>query len=345
MDSVYHSYNARSTKRGVCCTEMQLDYFSLEDSNGKTLDLQRTFAPTPKWSVFLVKLAIVLWALEVLIGNLLSYPDIYARGFFMANLTHWALSFAELYLVTSLIAQLVVQDSSNKLNWFIKLPWGLFAVASSLQASVTFLFWSVEYDYVSGVTYYNFMKHGGVMILVLLEGLVVNRVPVRFRHIVYPMFISFLYVLWTLIHDILFDVGYPNVDDSAGDDAAGDDAAGDDDAIYTSISWKNRPKETLIISLISIFVLSPVLFLIIYVLSFPMRRYVPPIPTCIVAVTNLAKISAKPAPKAQQNTKKGLFSFLRQKKTVANKPETKKPAAKKPGTKKPAAKKPLTQVY
>ena len=221
-----------------CCSllraEFGLSLFSIQDTNDKTIDLQRTFSPSPKWGVCLVKIFLTGWALQVLIGDLLSYHgDTKTRSFWMAYLTHWALTFAEFYLVLSLLRQCITPDPNNTLSWFTKLLWGLYATAMTLQESVTILYWVLEYDpSVEKVTYYKFMKHGGIMIICLVEGLIVNRVPLRIKQLIFPFTIAVLYLIWTLIHDFLLHVGNPSINNTDGDD----------DAIYKSLSWKNRPR-------------------------------------------------------------------------------------------------------
>lgn len=253
-----------------CCSllraEFGLSLFSIQDTNDKTIDLQRTFSPSPKWGVCLVKIFLTGWALQVLIGDLLSYHgDTKTRSFWMAYLTHWALTFAEFYLVLSLLRQFLTPDPNNTLSWFTKLLWGLYVTAMTLQESVTLLYWLVEYDpSLESVKYYGFMKHGGIMIICLVEGLIVNRVPLRIKQIIYPLVIALLYLTWTLIHDLLLDVGNPSINNTPGDD----------DAIYQSISWKNRPVDTLKTAAFTLFVVFPFMFMATYVLSLPMRRHV-----------------------------------------------------------------------
>lgn len=102
------------------------------------------------------------------------------------------------------------------------------------------------------------------MIICLVEGLVVNRIPLRIQQIVFPMIIAVLYLTWTLIHALLLNVGNPNVNGTDGDD----------DAIYQSISWKRRPVAALMIATLTVVVVVPFLFMVTYVLSLPMRRYI-----------------------------------------------------------------------
>ena len=253
-----------------CCSllraEFGLSLFSIQETNDKTIDLQRTFSPSPKWGVCLVKIFLTGWALQVLIGDLLSYHgDTKTRSFWMAYLTHWALTFAEFYLVLSLLRQFLTPDPNNTLSWFTKLLWGLYVTAMTLQESVTLLYWLVEYDpSLESVKYYGFMKHGGIMIICLVEGLIVNRVPLRIKQLIFPFTIAVLYLIWTLIHDFLLRVGNPSVNNTDGDD----------DAIYKSLSWKNRPRTALISSILIIIFLVPILFLSTYLLSIKRRRYV-----------------------------------------------------------------------
>jgi hypothetical protein len=147
---------------------------------------------------------------------------------------------------------------------FVKLAWAFFPLAATLEAVIVMLYWKVDFQAGTEVNYMGYMKHGGVFVIVLLEGLIVDRVPVRLCHLVYPMIVAICYLLWTLVHGLLARIGNPHKNDTTADD----------NAIYEAINWEERPESSLIICLVSLGMLVPLLFLGVYLLSLPFRRYV-----------------------------------------------------------------------
>ena len=141
----------------------------------------------------------------------------------------------------------------------------MYSVVSTIQMVVVLLFWLVEYQ--GGAdrpSYSEFMKHGGFMVLVLLEGLVLNSIPLRVKHIAFPTLVAILYCIWTLLH-AFFDIGNPLESDN--------DAATDDDAIYGVVNWRKRPELSAGVAIIATFVVQPILFLTLWTAAKDLRRY------------------------------------------------------------------------
>ena len=61
------------------------------------------------------------------------------------------------------------------------------------------------------------MVHGGVMILTLLDGLVINRVPVRIKHMLVTAVFGVLYLIWTLFHELVYQYNPYKMDDDTVD--------------------------------------------------------------------------------------------------------------------------------
>lgn len=267
MNSVYHrsSDGTVNTKTG-CWQKFRAEFshgpFELVESNGqKVIDVQRTFAAKPFYFVLFLKLVVTGVSLDVLIRDLFLY-ETDKRYFYMSYLTHWGLVISEIYILMSLVNTIRRYPEQpvrgNPPDYFIRITWGLFSLASSSQAVITWLYWQMEYKPDDLLYYFGFMKHGGVLLLVLLEGLIVNRIPVRIHHLRYTISFLILYTIWTLIHGLLTDIGNPNEED---------------DAIYSVLNWKESPQQTTFIAVLAIFVLTPLLFFGIYLLSWPFRRY------------------------------------------------------------------------
>jgi hypothetical protein len=260
--------------------ESRLSFFSIQQSNyyddddERVIDVPQSFAPHTKFSVC-SKGLIFTWSIQVLIQTIVMEDS--PRRFFLAYLTHWTLVVSLAYLLASLLLSTCFcctphqphcllnnpQDDGIVLSlphWSVRLTWGLFSIAATAQMNITFLFWMVEYDPdFYSVTYTTIMRHGGIMILVILEGLVINRIPVRLKQMVLPVVFSATYMLWTLIHDFCTTIGNPQRHDN--------DPATDDDAIYHSLSWENRPGSSLLMALFGVLVLVPSLYLLLWCMS------------------------------------------------------------------------------
>jgi hypothetical protein len=136
----------------------------------------------------------------------------------------------------------------------IKATWVFFVIASHAQMMVTIFYWYSEWSPGDPVEFSNISSHGVVMILTWLDGIVVNRIPIRFMHfwgLVVPYDLS--YIMWTVLH-ALANIGNPNKSDN--------DPNTNDDAIYGSTSWKTNTGAALVTVFSVILVASPLVFLL-----------------------------------------------------------------------------------
>ena len=97
------------------------------------------------------------------------------------------------------------------------------------------------------------MVHGAGILPLLLDGLVMNRVPLRMKQFIFFESFSFVYLVWNGVHALL-GIGNP------GSNGGTDDT--DDDAIYASLNWRNRTTYAVILSFAVLFVVNPVCFLV-----------------------------------------------------------------------------------
>jgi hypothetical protein len=246
--------------RGCCgrfCGEFSLEFFGEKDANGRTLDLVASFCTERTIVASLVKF--VIWGIVLytyVVGWLRSRPDL---DFYLAYLTNWSLTYAAIYMTLSLLNTWCCNVLS-----ILRATWIMYSVASVHQVAVTLLFWLVEYDPDKNVIdYYTVMAHGGVAVLVLFEGILVNRVPVRLKHYLFNFVLASLYLGWTIIQTLVLRYN-PN----AGDDD-------DDVAIYDVIRWKNNPTQAGIVAALVLFVFLPIDQLLIWGISLCCRRYKP----------------------------------------------------------------------
>ena len=269
MESVSDYQNSdHATTRGGCCgrfrAEVALGPFELVEANGQMIDVQRSFAAKPFWVVVLIKLVLTGVSVDAMVRDIILY-NASTRYFYFAYLTHWGLLCAIIFMLLSFANTLMPYPEQPgrglSASVFVKLAWAFFPLAATIEAVVVALYWTLDNDPNAVISYFGYMQHGGVFVLLLLEGLVVDRVPIRIHHMRYPLILSTAYGIWSAVHCLLTDIGNPNVD-------------GGDDAIYPALNWEERPLSSLVTVLIAIFVLTPLFFMVFYVLSLPMRRSV-----------------------------------------------------------------------
>jgi len=249
-------------------------------------------------SFLLVKAAVVAWKLLVLGVEIYTiaidfaeYTDVFRLGY----LTIWSYLFATVYSLLSLAntispistvplaepssvqestgsasVQIVistkadVQSSSNydeyKVSKRTLITWLFFTLAAIAQITVTVLFWGLVYT--SGTpSLFSVLAHGVIFVLVWVDGLVINRIPVRLRHwleLCLPMFVA--YVIWTILQSpLVFEIDNPFVND---------------DRIYPVLDWDEKPLFSLGMVSGLVLVFTPIAHTVLWGLSLAGRRYI-----------------------------------------------------------------------
>jgi hypothetical protein len=182
--------------------------------------------------------------------------------YYLAYFTVWGLLASALYFVASWANSCVpLIQTTDVATLRLKYTWVIFEVAAHTELTVTALYWGLLWT--PGMGHgglANLLAHGGVMVLVLWTGLVVNRVPVRFSHFIFPFTIDVLYLIWSFFHDF-YSLGN-------GLTAQGDDA------IYNVIDWDEDFKRTVTLAAFILGVLSPSLWILLWLMSLCGRRYI-----------------------------------------------------------------------
>jgi hypothetical protein len=250
-----------------CCTLLRSEvnpcqsFFQPDDGTGQKIDVRASFAPDS-----LLALTWKLFANALGIFTLIySWIETGTASFYLAYLTHWSLIAAIAYLLASLyqtvrstkISQ-PIGESSTACG--ISTTWILFAVAAHAEAMIAILFWLLVYDFDSEgqITFLDIMPHGGMVIVVWVDGLVVNRIPVRWTHWwggALPFEIT--WAVWSIFHSVMFDIGNPNASD--GDE--------NDDAIYEALDWKNDTGYAAGLTLVALFIGGPIVYSVIWLCS------------------------------------------------------------------------------
>jgi hypothetical protein len=227
--------------------------YRVEEVDGRLIDLDASFAPSPEWISAFIKFVLFAAAAAIMIDGLL---DTTPTLLYFAYITNWSLTVTLLYFLFSLLVTLYppfITGTSNP-PFLIKLTWILFSVAAPAELTVTVLYWGLEFsgDF-SEITHRGIMVHGVFMILLFWEGFSLNRIPVRISQ----QWLFFLYIAAYLSCTLLlayFEIGHPT---SAGDDE-----------IYTAIlSWIKNPVERGIVVVCALFFAAPLAFAIVWLLS------------------------------------------------------------------------------
>ena len=276
-----------------CCVELDpfQSWFGVEEFSPKrTLDVPASFTPTGIW-VILAKLVCLGYIISTQVLNVVETKQS-SLWFYAAYYTHWALAFACLYGMVSVLNSLfpVAQlTGTTRVPLRIRLTWLLFATVLQAQFITTIVYWTLVFD---GGTpdYMEIAPHGPVFLAVLIDGCHINRIPLRWMHLWLGEITIILFAIWSIIHGPLVldlgkyivrammnihckrsilisfvlslfvysSLGNPN---QSSDDGDPDD---NDDAIYASLSWKQDDIFYTVIMLVVILgVVDPVLFSIL----------------------------------------------------------------------------------
>ncbi|KAL3822566.1 hypothetical protein ACHAXA_007677 [Cyclostephanos tholiformis] len=233
------------------------------DDTPLSLCVVETFSPHPRILYTGAKISLVAWIVSV-VG--MSIANTTHKSFWLAYLTHWVLVISTAYIILSVLSAVYLalhpparsDNLDGVMGVLVKSTWALFAIAAPGQVMVTILYWTLEFDVDDEVTYVNVMTHGIVMLVIMFDGFILSRIPIRMKQFVLFESVAALYILWTIIHDYS-GIGNPYAD--------GETSTQNDDAIYESIAWKNNIDGAAIICVVALIVANPVIFMACRTLS------------------------------------------------------------------------------
>ena len=99
----------------------------------------------------------------------------------------------------------------------------------------------------------------GAVVLVWPEGLIVNRIPIRWKHLPVPMLMGACFSAWLAIHQLATDIGEPTKSDNDPDT--------NDDLLYPAIDFENETVSSVVLCLLLVFVLTPLVHWLLWSLS------------------------------------------------------------------------------
>lgn len=234
--------------------ELTQSHFSFDEPTPNVkIDAVASFAPAKS---LIIRLSLLLWSVQVIYEDVTTYPP-HNLYLYMAYLTHWGFLLTICYLFCSVLCSSLLRNRGNPLDtptFLVKLTWVLFSVVAPLEICICFLYWTAVANG-GPVTYVSVMEHGVFALIVLCDGFILGRVPVRISHVIYFWLTCQFYLVWTLI-DAYFDIGNGEWG-----------PAYHDDALYPVVNWKNEAQLATRVSTFCLVVLAPCIYWVVWLLS------------------------------------------------------------------------------
>lgn len=249
-----------ATTKTTCYTIFKKDvkssFFSLEECNGKVIDVRASFAPEPLWRTAVIRSIFFIFTVSTVIYDLIMTPE--AKLFIhFGYLTNWGQVYVLIYQLSVLICTvkpslLHVREDGTPGN-MIRFLWSMYTVAASNQLTLSVLFWVLVYSPDLSITFPMISNHGITALLVLFDGNFVGHIAVRLKHFLLVELTAVIYVAWNMIHSYS-GIGTNKVEQN-------------ENALYDFLNWKNETKASAIVVLAVLLVVIPMFFLVVWLLS------------------------------------------------------------------------------
>jgi hypothetical protein len=187
--------------------------FALQDpGTDRIIDIRSSFSPAGRL-VLLWKMVATLWIFSVIcVGVVFNARRGHATKYFY-YISNWATVGGFIYSICSLLSsafattrllavrqQLQSSGTSqqHRPNLWVRFTWVMFEVAAHLGITISLAYWAFHFHSPASheLFYRDVSTHGGVIVVVLLDGLVVNRIPVRLGHFwQYTIWIYAFYII------------------------------------------------------------------------------------------------------------------------------------------------------
>merc|ERR1712232_1166195 len=211
--------------------------------------------PQPRRNTIIARVILLGWTIGNIIDSIVSDKE---KWIWIGYLTHWSAIFALVYQVLILLCsvkpELIPQPAPEEQpNFLLRFVWVMYSVATTLELAIILLYWVLVYE--GGPPLYkNFSMHGIIAVLLVIDGVLVSKIPVRLRHLLYVMLTTVIYSIWAIIHS-LTDIGIVSGENNVGD------------PLYNSLDWQGSPVAALIVNLFAVLVLVPVMFMLLWLMS------------------------------------------------------------------------------
>jgi len=251
----------------ACCqrfgSEFKRPMFGIDEApHGGQLDIDASFCIGKGFGALVAEIKLLTFAIAV--ASLVYAFSIRENpGWYPAYLTPWGVFFGVLqlggsFVLTAFFSAEHIYDP-EKANALVKLTWLLYSVAGVLGFTITLLFWLLVYDSKNDYMLAKVMNHGGVALIVVIQGLFLDKVPMRLKHIVFSDGVAVIMATWLALQNTVVRYN-PDHDD-------------DDDALYDTMKWRTKTTGAIIQVVLVVFVAVPVVHILLWLASLPKRRY------------------------------------------------------------------------
>ena len=246
--------------------ELTNPLFDVSEPGGMQIDVSQTFAPRPYWRSWLIRLSFLAVSVESLSATI-AHTTHWNRWFYMAYLTHWGLVTSIAYQVCAVVCLVPVVrrralyqplGSGKQCSRFVRTTWALFSLAAPVELIICILYWGLEYTPGHSVHYYLVVNHGGIALLLMVDGFLLSSFPLQLKQLVFTVIFCIAYLSWTVIF-AESNIPNPNVGES-------------DDYIYSVLEWNSDVKVAEVVSSLCAFVLPPIVFVVFWIMSLSRRH-------------------------------------------------------------------------
>ena len=186
------------------CAEFSIGMFEVDEDRG-TLDLEILLNVGYGFFSFQGFLKVLFFAAAVnaMIIDLLNETYPY---FYFAYLTKWTLLHQINYLLLSMCVTLLSIKyglDGDYATFLAKLAWLYYSLAMVHGLIVTVLYWATEWTSEKGFQYDIVMTNGGTFLICLINGMFLDRTPVRLKHVFINLIWAILYGIWSALQNLV----------------------------------------------------------------------------------------------------------------------------------------------
>ena len=242
---------------GYFALDWRSSFFSIEQPGGNILDIRRTFAPQPKSRILFLRFCFLIFSVAALIIDFKTSQNLWI---WIGYLTSWGILFAISYqasiFICTLKPDIFLHQPENKisLSILLRFTWVIFQLATITCVLVTILYWSLLYYPGQVITFSNIANHGVITLLLILDGLIIARIPFRWRHFLVIQAVAIIYLIWTVLHSVL-DIGLVRGENNEGR------------PLYPFLNFEENPYRASFVAILITFFLTPVIHLLLWTSS------------------------------------------------------------------------------
>ena len=247
-------------------------YFSpYEDFDNAIIHVQKSFAPANMLGIpFLFRLFFCYLSYRVLKTD--YYDSIHIKEsnciMYFSHLTNMTLTLSVVYQFLSSFLSILalirrkhyiilhqpkhnvrsINDGQLRPGALVCFTWLLYTIVLPGQFLVAFGYWSFDYTPDELMTFINLYKHAYIGVLLLLDGLIIARIPLRVKQWKGVFIYGIVYLLWSIVFSY-YKMGKNN------------------GIIYEFIDWRGNPHLAAAIFFLLVFVMAPFVFYMCWLVS------------------------------------------------------------------------------